>query len=182
MDRSPPEPAAGPTGTRTPRPPAGVVAAGLATALGGGLLVAASFLPFARLGFMGLSQTRRVLDTPDGRAWLWMGVALVVGGAAGAAAGRPWARRAVGVLAAAAAALVLWSAVQNLRRTEAEALANVPPRDRGSVEVSVGAGQPLAVGGAAAATAGGLLLALWPRSQPPAQPAPGFPPAPPTGT
>ena len=186
-------------GTEMKRPTA---SAGI-TILGGVAMALGAVLTFAKLDVGQLPIDARSiggLDTPDGKLFLGVGIALVVLGGLMWIATSAALRRVAAVLAILGAAFMLYAAIVDITGIEDESLdaiaeagaATTPgvsveqvraALEQFNVSIDPGIGLYIVLGGAALGVIGGVLGLLAKRPEPmlPAAPPPPGPPPPPTG-
>lgn len=186
-------------GTQMKRP---TVAAAIMV-LGGVAMALGAVLTFAKLDVGQLPIDARSiggLDTPDGKLFLGVGIALVVLGGLMWIATSAALRRVAAVLAILGAAFMLYAAIIDITGIEDESLdaiaeagaATTPgvsveqvraALEQFNVSIDPGIGLYIVLAGAALGVIGGVLGLLAKRPEPilPASPLPPGPPPPPTG-
>lgn len=186
-------------GTEMKRPTA---SAGI-TVLGGVAMALGAVLTFAKLDVGQLPIDARSiggLDTPDGKLFLGVGIALVVLGGLMWIATSAALRRVAAVLAILGAAFMLYAAIVDITGIEDESLdaiaeagaATTPgvtveqvraALEQFNVSIKPGIGLYIVLAGAALGVIGGVLALLAKRPEPalPAAPPPPGPPPPPMG-
>lgn len=186
-------------GTEMKRPTA---SAGI-TVLGGVAMALGAVLTFAKLDVGQLPIDARSiggLDTPDGKLFLGVGIALVVLGGLMWVATSAALRRVAAVLAILGAAFMLYAAIVDITGIEDESLdaiaeagaATTPgvtveqvraALEQFNVSIKPGIGLYIVLAGAALGVIGGVLALLVKRPEPalPAAPPPPGPPPPPMG-
>jgi hypothetical protein len=186
-------------GTEMKRP---TVAAAIMV-LGGVAMALGAVLTFAKLDVGQLPIDARSiggLDTPDGKLFLGVGIALVVLGGLMWIATSAALRRVAAVLAILGSAFMLYAAIIDITGIEDESLdaiaeagaATTPgvsveqvraALEQFNVSIDPGIGLYIVLGGAALGVIGGVLGLLAKRPEPmlPAAPPPPGPPPPPTG-
>jgi hypothetical protein len=186
-------------GTEMKRPTA---SAGI-TVLGGVAMALGAVLTFAKLDVGQLPIDARSiggLDTPDGKLFLGVGIALVVLGGLMWVATSAALRRVAAVLAILGAAFMLYAAIVDITGIEDESLdaiaeagaATTPgvtveqvraALEQFNVSIKPGIGLYIVLAGAALGVIGGVLALLAKRPEPalPAAPPPPGPPPPPMG-